>query len=144
LGILIFSSGEMFSSPKFLEYIGNSAPSDKKAMYLGFSQLPQTVGWASESYIGPRLYDLFAAKDSLSRDYLMENGHTQVSVDAIPIGEAFDYLVKVTAGTEEQMARMLYEANQVGYIWDIMAVVAFLTAIGLYFYGKWIMKIVRA
>jgi len=74
----------------------------------------------------------------------MENGHTQVSVDAIPIGEAFDYLVKVTAGTEEQMARMLYEANQVGYIWDIMAVVAFLTAIGLYFYGKWIMKIVRA
>ena len=36
IGILIFSSGEMFSSPKFLEYIGNFAPADKKAMYLGF------------------------------------------------------------------------------------------------------------
>ncbi|MEL0068749.1 MAG: MFS transporter, partial [Gammaproteobacteria bacterium] len=35
IGILIFSSGEMFSSPKFLEYIGNFAPADKKAMYLG-------------------------------------------------------------------------------------------------------------
>ena len=43
-GILIFSVGEMFSSPKFLEYIGNFAPEDKKAMYLGFSQLPLAIG----------------------------------------------------------------------------------------------------
>jgi len=141
-GILIFSSGEMFSSPKFLEYIGNFAPADKKAMYLGFSQLPQAVGWAAESYIGPFLYDTFAAKDSLSRNYLLENGHSLDVVNSVPIGEAFDFLVKVSAGTEKEMTQILYEANNVGYVWDIMAMVAFVSAIGLYFYGKWIVKII--
>ena len=144
IGILIFSSGEMFSSPKFLEYIGNFAPADKKAMYLGFSQLPQAVGWAAESYIGPWLYDQFAAKDSLSRNYLLENGHTQTLVDSIPIGEAFDYLVKTSSGTAQEMTQILYETNQVGYVWDLMAIIAFLTAIGLYFYGKWIVRILAA
>ena len=144
IAILVFSSGEMFSSPKFLEYIGNFAPSDKKAMYLGFSQLPQAVGWAAESFIGPWLYDIFAAKDSLSRNYLIENGYTQTVVDAVPNGEAFDYLVKVTSSTDSEMTQILYEANNVGYVWDIMAVVAFVTAIGLYFYGKWVIRIINS
>ncbi len=144
IGILFFSSGEMFSSPKFLEYIGNFAPADKKAMYLGFSQLPQAFGWAAESYIGPWLYGTYAAKDNLARDYLLENGYEQSTVSAIPNGEAFDYLVRMSSATESEMTQILYELNNVGYVWDIMAGVAFLTAIGLYFYGKWIVNIISA
>ena len=144
IGILIFSSGEMFSSPKFLEYIGNFAPADKKAMYLGFSQLPQAVGWAAESYVGPWLYDNFAAKDSLSRNYLLENGHDLATVQGIPIGEAFTYLVSVSSASEAEITQILYETNNVGFVWDIMAIAAFVTAIGLYFYGKWIVNIIGA
>ena len=53
--IFLFSIGEMLSSPKSGEYLGNIAPPDKKAMYLGFSQLPLGIGWTLESYLGPLL-----------------------------------------------------------------------------------------
>lgn len=142
IAILIFSSGEMFSSPKFLEYIGNFAPADKKAMYLGFSQLPQAIGWAAESFLGPWLYDQFAAKDTLARRYLLEHGHDPATVNSVPIGEAFQYLNKVSSVTEAELSQILYETNQVGYVWDIMAIVAFITAIGLYFYGKWVIRLI--
>lgn len=143
IGIVIFSSGEMFSSPKFLEFIGNFAPSDKKAMYLGFSQLPQALGWAAESFIGPWLYDMYAAKDSLSRNYLADNGMSLTDIDAIPIGEAFTYLVDKSGQSAEAMTQILYDANNVGMVWNLMAIVALVTAVGLYFYGKWILTLVR-
>ncbi|MCP3675506.1 MAG: peptide MFS transporter [Gammaproteobacteria bacterium] len=144
IGILIFSSGEMFSSPKFLEFVGNFAPSDKKAMYLGFSQLPQALGWAAESFIGPWLYDLYAAKDSLSRNYMGDNGFSSTEIAAVPIGEAFTYLVAKTGESTETMTRILYDANNVGMVWNLMAIVAIITAIGLYFYGKWVVALVKS
>jgi len=70
--ILIFSIGEMLSSPKFSEFIGNFAPNDKKAMYLGFSQIPLAVGWTLEASLGPRLYGIYASKDQFSRDLLTD------------------------------------------------------------------------
>ena len=41
-------------------------------MYLGFSQLPQAIGWALEGKIGPWLYHVYASKDTFSRDLLQE------------------------------------------------------------------------
>ncbi|MCK4871437.1 MAG: MFS transporter [Phycisphaerales bacterium] len=67
----IFSIGEMLSSPKFSEFIGNFAPKGKKAMYLGFSQVPIAIGWTLEGKLGPTLYDIFASKDRFSREVLM-------------------------------------------------------------------------
>ena len=65
--IATFSIGEMLSSPKFLEFIGNFAPTDKKAMYLGFSQIPLAIGWTAEGFLGPWLYGQYASKDRFSR-----------------------------------------------------------------------------
>jgi dipeptide/tripeptide permease len=70
--IAVFSIGEMLSSPKFSEFIGNFAPPDKKAMYLGFSQMPVAIGWTLEAQIAPALYDHSASKDRLSRAELLE------------------------------------------------------------------------
>jgi hypothetical protein len=70
--ILIFSVGEMLSSPKFSEFIGNFAPHDKKAMYLGFSQIPLAIGWTLEGFFGPWLYGIYASKDKFSRDLLQQ------------------------------------------------------------------------
>ncbi|MGC4070307.1 MAG: hypothetical protein QM784_37720 [Polyangiaceae bacterium] len=40
IAVFVFSVGEMLSSPKFSEYVGNLAPPHKTAMYLGFSRNP--------------------------------------------------------------------------------------------------------
>jgi hypothetical protein len=83
IAIMIFSMGEMLSSPKSSEYLGNIAPSQKKAMYLGFSQLPIGIGWIAESFVGPALYGAFSSKENLSREVPTASG---IDVSVIPIG----------------------------------------------------------
>lgn len=135
--IIVFSIGEMLSSPKSSEFLGNIAPSDKKAMYLGFSQIPIGVGWTLESYLGPTLYGAFASKEELSRDALQVHGMTAVQIHSVPIGEAFDKLVAITGQTPEAVTATLYNSHNIGALWYLAAGVGLLTAVGLYIYGHW-------
>ncbi|MEO7592575.1 MAG: MFS transporter, partial [Byssovorax sp.] len=97
LAISIFSVGEMLSSPKFSEFIGNFAPNDKKAMYLGFSQVPLAVGWTLEGKVGPSLYDHFASKERFAREMLAEKGLlVGDALKDLKEGEAFEKLVELT------------------------------------------------
>jgi len=141
LGIVIFSFGEMLSSPKSSEYLGNIAPPDKKAMYLGFSQLPIGVGWSLESYLGPTLYGRFSSKEQISRAALEDHGLSATEINAVPIGEAFEKLVVVTGQSAEALTTQLYAANNVGAVWYLMAAVGFVSAFGLYVYGRWTYRI---
>jgi hypothetical protein len=108
LAMVVFSIGEMLASPKFSEFLGNIAPPDKKAMWIGFSQAPILIGWALEGKIGPQLYHMFSSKDILARQMLVQCGlrPDQVTISACPVGEAFNKLVEVTSGLkgDEQLA----------------------------------------
>lgn len=44
LGVFIFSIGEMVAHPKFISYISQIAPEDKKALYMGFLFLYGVIG----------------------------------------------------------------------------------------------------
>jgi POT family proton-dependent oligopeptide transporter len=169
--IAIFSVGEMLSSPKFSEFIGNFAPHDKKAMYLGFSQIPLAVGWTLEGFLGPWLYGVFASKDKFARELLSERlelgsavpptGNTlaqlaesstldvnqveQLStgpiasmVEMIPQGEAFNWLVVITAESPGSLTDILYQTHNVAIVWYIMGCVGIISAVGIFIYGKWI------
>jgi POT family proton-dependent oligopeptide transporter len=137
LAIVCFSIGEMLSSPKSSEYLGNIAPEQKKAMYLGFSQLPLGIGWAAEGYIGQVLYGTYGSKDTIARQEMMENGMRQTDVDAIPIGEAFEKLIEITGQSGDVLTAQLYAANDIGMAWYIMAVVGLVSATGMVVYGRW-------
>jgi len=141
LAIVCFSIGEMLSSPKCSEYLGNIAPPQKKAMYLGFSQLPLGIGWVVEGYYGQVLYAKFGAKDTIARQSLSDGGMTQAEVDAVPNGEAFQTLVEVTGQNAEALTAQLYAANNVGKAWYIMAAVGLVSAAGMYVYGRWTYKL---
>ena len=141
LAITTFSIGEMLSSPKFSEYLGNMAPRGKKAMYLGFSQFPLFIGWTLESWLGPWMYDRWASKDNISRDYLLSNGVSASEVEAIPIGEAFYRLVDFTGMESLAAQEMLYQANDIGLVWYIMGTVGLLSAFGMFLYGRWMMSL---
>jgi dipeptide/tripeptide permease len=174
--IATFSVGEMLSSPKFSEFIGNFAPNDKKAMYLGFSQIPLAIGWTLEGFLGPWLYGIFASKDKFSRELLEQylqsgdaslpggNGLAQLAeastlnaqeiqnlaavgtshlVDKIPQGEAFDWLVAMTGQSPQALTDVLYRTHNVTLVWYVMGTVGIVTAVGIYLYGKWILKLAR-
>ncbi len=55
-GTLIFTLGEMTAHPKFISYIGQIAPPDKKALYLGYSFLYGVIGSGIGGILGARLY----------------------------------------------------------------------------------------
>ena len=136
--ILIFSVGEMLSSPKFSEYIGNFAPSDKKAMYLGFSQIPLAIGWTLEGWIGPGLYDVLASKEVFSREVLVQAGVAQSVADAIPQGEVFQRLAELTGQDPYVLTSTLLETHNPGMVWYIMGAIGIASAIGIALYGRWV------
>jgi MFS family permease len=145
LAMVIFSAGEMLASPKFCEYIGNIAPLDKKAMWIGFAHAPILLGWTIEGKLGPALYDVFSSKDTFARQLLVESGlaPAQVTEQALPIGEAFKKLVAVTGENPEQLTQLLYATHHVGMTWYIFAAVGVASAVMIWLYGRWVQKLAR-
>jgi dipeptide/tripeptide permease len=56
LGLSVFSIGEMTAHPKYYSYVGLVAPSDKKAVYMGYAFLYGVIGSLVGSSLGGTLY----------------------------------------------------------------------------------------
>jgi len=143
--MVVFSAGEMLASPKFSEFLGNIAPADKKAMWIGFSQAPILIGWTIEGKIGPQLYYWFSSKDVFAREALVAHGMdpSQVTDRALPIGEAFGKLVEYTGQDPLALTQQLYQTHTVGLTWYVFAGVGLLSAFMIYFYGRWIATLAK-
>jgi len=81
LMIFVFSIGEMMCSPTFSAYVGLIAPKDRKALYMGYSNIPYAIGWASGGLIGNFVYEATANKFKLARQYLVD--HLGMSPDFV-------------------------------------------------------------
>ncbi len=68
-GIILFSIGEMTAHPKFISYIGITAPSDKKAMYMGYLFLYGVFGSSVGGIVGAKLYVHFV--DNLNQPKIL-------------------------------------------------------------------------
>ena len=66
LSIFVFAIGEMICSPTFSAYVGLIAPPDKKALYMGYSNIPFAIGWALGNLIGGFVYEDCGAKANLA------------------------------------------------------------------------------
>ncbi|MFC3050533.1 MFS transporter [Kordiimonas pumila] len=140
IGVVIFSLGEMLSSPKCLEFLANIAPSDKKAMYLGFANLPFALGALIEGFTGQYFYGKYAAIDQVARDHMIQTGTPVTAANAIPVGDAFERLVTQTGMPANDLMNELYAHYNIGTMFYIMAFIGILSAIGLYYYGRWTYK----
>ena len=73
LGIVFFSLGEMLTGPKKNEYLSLIAPPGKKAMYLGYVNIPVGLGVALGSWIAGHVYGAYGEKANLALDHLAAN-----------------------------------------------------------------------
>ena len=69
-GIFVFAVGEMTCSPKFSEYIGLMAPPEKKAIYMGYSNIPFAIGWTFAGMLSGIFYAQYSDKFDFGRQYL--------------------------------------------------------------------------
>jgi POT family proton-dependent oligopeptide transporter len=56
-GMVVFSIGEMTAHPKYFSYIGLVAPTDRKAVYMGYAFLYGVVGSLVGSNLGGVMYE---------------------------------------------------------------------------------------
>lgn len=130
--IFLFSIGEIICSPKFNEYVGMSAPADKKALYMGYSNMPFAFGWMTGNFISGPLYSIFSSKANLSRDYLITALKMPAEEAAkIKDGDVFNVLVATIHSTPQAATKMLWDTYNPWIIWLFLSLIGVASIIGL-------------
>ncbi len=139
-GMLIFGLGEMSSSPKFTEYVGNIAPADKKALYMGSSYLAIALGHQIAGFLSGAPYEKVADKLYLLKEEVIKRGLT------VPeIGENFtktDYFNEAARQmnmTQEQVTQLLWNNYHPQSIWILFSSIAIGAVVLLFLYDKFIL-----
>lgn len=139
-GMLIFGLGEMSSSPKFTEYVGNIAPSDKKALYMGSSFLAIALGHQIAGFLSGAPYEKVADKLYLLKAEVLKRGLT------VPeIGEKFtktDYFNEAGRQmnmNQEQLTQLLWANYHPQTIWILFSSIALSAVVLLFLYDRFIL-----
>jgi len=137
--VFVFSIGEMACSPTFSAYIGLIAPKDKKALYMGYSNIPYAIGWGVGGLVGGYLYDSIASKFKLARHYLVD--HFGMDPDAVmdekfipndEVIETLAWLMGPGDGISTQEAtQMLWNLHHPYMVWYYLGAIGLLGTIGM-------------
>jgi dipeptide/tripeptide permease len=139
LAIFVFAIGEMLCSPKFSEYIGLMAPPEKKALYMGYSNIPFAVGWAGANFIGGPVYQRMSDKIALARDYLTTQ--LQMSehvVREMTKGEVMPALAEALNLSERETTQMLYAEYHPEHFWYLCMGVGLVSTFAMVGYHFWL------
>jgi MFS family permease len=136
MGILVFSVGEMLSSPKMNEYLGVIAPEGKKGLYMGYANIPQGIGWGLGSWFAGHVYENMGDKANLALDYLAKN----YSITGVDRTQAMNKLVEVSGMSHVDATEMLWSVYDPYKLWYQFAAVGFAAAIGMYLYSRWVKR----
>lgn len=136
MGIMVFSVGEMLSSPKMNEYLGVIAPEGQKGLYMGYANVPLAVGWGYGSLYGGQVYGEMGEKAKLAMDYLAE----KYAMTDVARTEAFQKLQEVTGLSPQEATDLLWNAYDPYKLWYQFAAVGIVSAIGMFFYSRWIKR----
>ncbi len=136
-GMLIFSLGEMGSSPKYTEYVGNIAPADKKALYMGSSFLPIALGHQIAGYLSGAPYEKVADKLFLLKAEVLKRGLSIPEIsDSFTKTDYFNEAAKQMSLSQQQLTDMLWHNYHPASIWMVYASVAASAAILLFLYDR--------
>jgi POT family proton-dependent oligopeptide transporter len=140
IGVLIFSIGEMASSPKYTEYVGRIAPPDKKALYMGTSFLPIALGHFLAGWISGKPYELVADKVYLLEKAVAEKGIViqQIS-DSFTQNQYFEKAGEAFNMNGRQLTQYLWDKYHPGNVWFMFTGLAVLASVLMYFYDRFIL-----
>lgn len=140
LGLLIFSLGEMASSPKFTEYIGSIAPEDRKALYMGTSFLPVAASHAVAGWVSGRPYEKIADKLYLLKEEVAKRGLSIPEIsDQFSKNDYFKEAAHQMNFNEAQLTDYLWTHYNPGQIWMVFAGIAVVAVVFLFLYDRFIL-----
>lgn len=147
-GIGLFSLGEMLTGPKKTEYFSLIAPRGKKALYLGYVNLPVAIGQALGAKLAGWQYGTKGEKAVLALRYLAENtdAHGPGAWDGdvahleafVGVGRkaAVARLVDVLGGDARAANRLLWDTYRPYQVWYGFALVGLASLVGLVIFAR--------
>lgn len=144
LGVLIFSVGEMASSPKFTEYVGSIAPADKKALYMGTSFLPIAAGHQLAGILSGDIYDKAAGKLTLLHEEVVKRGLSIPDVsEAFSKNDYWNRAAELMGMSDVELTDYIWQNYNPSKIWMLYAGIAFGSVVALFLYDKFILKSIK-
>ena len=142
LGIVFFSVGEMLTGPKKTEYFSLIAPKGKKALYLGYVNIPVAIGQGVGAKVAAWQYGTYGEKAMLSLRYLVEktshahapwNGDvtTLEAVTGVERKVAFATLVKELGQDPNAVNQLLWTTYRPYQVWYPFAIIGVCSLVGI-------------
>ncbi len=136
LAMFVFSIGEMAASPKITEYIGNIAPKDKKALYMGYAYLPLFIGNIFAGFISGNVYQNLSDKYVLAQEFAASQ---QITIDAgLSLNQKFLSIAEQAGMNEQELTQHLWNAYDPSFIWTIILAIGLVSALSLGIYNYFI------
>ena len=135
LGVLVFAIGEMASSPKYTEYIGRIAPSDKKALYMGTSFLPIAIGHFAAGWISGKPFEVLTDKYYLLSKALIDKG-LLINPEGLSQNELFAKGQSLLNMDASQLEQYLWNTYHPAHIWLLFTGIAVLGSLLLFLYDR--------
>ena len=140
IGILIFALGEMSSSPKFTEYVGRTAPEDKKALYLGTAYIPIAIGHWIAGFLSGDLFEGIADKLFLLKKEVVRLGLQIPEIgDNFSKNQYFEEAAKQMNLSQSELTNALWTNYHPTNIWMIFSGVALSAGVLLFLYDRFIL-----
>lgn len=149
LGIGLFSLGEMLTGPKKTEYFSLIAPAGKKALYLGYVNIPVAIGQALGAKIAGALYGDRGEKATLALRYLAEKtelGRSKGAWDGniarlpdflgIKRPAAVETLIRETGLDASAINQLLWDTYKPFQVWYPFAAIGVASLIGLILFSQ--------
>jgi dipeptide/tripeptide permease len=141
LSIMIFSFGEMASSPKISEYIGRIAPKDKTALYMGTSFLPLAGGNFFAGILSGNVYTSMSDKISLLKNEVAVRGLKIPEISDTFTQNDFIRQASQSMGMNKQeLTQYLWNTYHPSNIWMVFSGIGLFTALMLFLYDRLLLK----
>ncbi len=141
-GILVFSIGEMLSSPKKMEYLATLARKGQEGLFMGYANIPIAIGWISGSIFAGSRYELHGDKTNLARRHLIETvGLPEQVVADLPKSDVMPTLAAHVGGTVREAQAMLFHTYHPEYLWFQIAGIGLVSIVGMLVYDRVLRRI---
>ncbi len=136
-GIIVFSIGEMLSSPKKMEYLATLAKPGQEGLFMGYANVPVAIGWVAGSLIAGDAYEHTGDKVNLARHHLVEQlNMSQEAVDALQKTDVMPVLADKLGMSVIDAQHLLFATYEPQWIWVGIAATGIVSMIGMIVYDR--------
>jgi dipeptide/tripeptide permease len=132
--LLVFALGEMAGSPKISEYIGRIAPSDRKALYMGYSFIPVFIGNLLAGVISGNVYQALSDKVTMTRDFAASRG-LEIA-EGLSSGAYFEEAARQSGLSERELTALLWDTYDPSRLWMVLLAIGVAAAGCLFVYDR--------